>query len=278
VVYGASTPRSIRMNATNSVRRFRRQGESDVVCGPRSGRCAKNSTVPCTHVACGLARAGSARAMGCEFADSYMWSSVQPCSGSPQALFLCSVWRTDGHKPAASARPNVVGQEILHLPAWANCFIALAYDNFYPRITLTVYRGLAKRQNNARASPKLQSQRASASSSWTAGMLPQGPDLLHTRSPGSRRTIRSFWTPCARSRHSRLRWSDRIVTEEGLKSVYKDFNCSGDNWPERLRLFKHTAWQLARLLHLRLVHLIARIRSRPPRNSPERPRCLRAGA
>jgi hypothetical protein len=28
------------------------------------------------------------------------------------------------------------------------------------------------------------------------------------------------------------------VTEEGLKSVYKDFNCSGDKLAERLRLFK----------------------------------------
>ncbi len=38
--------------------------------------------------------------------DKYMWASVQTIRGCPKHCSFCSVWRTDGQQPAATAVPE----------------------------------------------------------------------------------------------------------------------------------------------------------------------------
>ena len=134
--------------------------------------------------------------------NSYMWASVQTVRGCAKHCSFCSVWRTDGQRPRQRATDSVI-EEIVHLRRRGFSFIALADDNFYP-VTLTDIE-LAKRQNNQARVDQLEAMRK------------ERFDLME-RIKGALVGVEA-------------------VTAEGLKSIYKDFNLSGDDLVKQLRTF-----------------------------------------
>jgi hypothetical protein len=164
-----------------------------------------------------------------------MWASVQTVRGCPKHCSFCSVWRTDGQKPRQRST-DIVVQEIVQLRRMGYCFIALADDNFYP-VTLTDIE-LAKKQKNAPRVAELESLRAERFDLMERlSQLPK--DLIFfTQITMEAAEDPQFLDAMRKARIRGALVGVESVTEEGLKSVYKDFNCSGDKLAERLRLFK----------------------------------------
>jgi radical SAM superfamily enzyme YgiQ (UPF0313 family) len=167
-------------------------------------------------------------------ANSYMWGSVQTVRGCAKHCSFCSVWRTDGQRPRQRASDSVI-EEIVELRRLGFRFIALADDNFYP-VTLTDI-ALAKRQNNQARVDQLQAMRD------------ERLELMERLSELP--TDMTFFTQITMEAAEDTGFLDAMkkahirgalvgveaVTEEGLKSVYKDFNLSGDNLVKQLKTF-----------------------------------------
>jgi radical SAM superfamily enzyme YgiQ (UPF0313 family) len=167
-------------------------------------------------------------------ANSYMWGSVQTVRGCAKHCSFCSVWRTDGQRPRQRASDGVI-EEIVELRRLGFRFIALADDNFYP-VTLTDI-ALAKRQNNQARVDQLQAMRD------------ERLELMERLSELP--TDMTFFTQITMEAAEDTGFLDAMkkahirgalvgveaVTEEGLKSVYKDFNLSGDNLVKQLKTF-----------------------------------------
>jgi hypothetical protein len=115
-------------------------------------------------------------------------------------------------------------------------FIALADDNFYP-ITLTDIE-LAKRQKNFQKVADLEEQRAARFDLMER--LAQLPDdmVFYTQITMEAAEDTAFLEAMRKARIKGALVGVEAVTPEGLKSVFKDFNCSGDALAERLRTFK----------------------------------------
>jgi len=166
--------------------------------------------------------------------NSYMWGSVQTVRGCAKHCSFCSVWRTDGQRPRQRASDSVI-EEIVELRRLGFRFIALADDNFYP-VTLTDI-ALAKRQNNQARVDQLQAMRD------------ERLELMERLSELP--TDMTFFTQITMEAAEDTGFLDAMkkahirgalvgveaVTEEGLKSVYKDFNLSGDNLVKQLKTF-----------------------------------------
>lgn len=167
--------------------------------------------------------------------DRYMWASVQTLRGCPKHCSFCSVWRTDGQKP----RPRLVDPvitEIVQLRRLGYRFIALADDNFYP-VTLNDLK-LARAQNNVERVAELE------------GIRQQRFELM--RSLSSLPSDMVFFTQITMEAAEDLEFLDAMkaanikgalvgveaVTPAGLKSVFKDFNASGDELIDQLRIFR----------------------------------------
>src|SRR5258706_5398376 len=167
-------------------------------------------------------------------ANSYMWASVQTVRGCAKHCSFCSVWRTDGQQPRQRATDSVI-EEIVELRRLGFRFIALADDNFYP-VTLTDL-DLARRQKNQ---PRIDQLTA---------MRDERFELMERLSELP--TDMTFFTQITMEAAEDTRFLDAMkkarirgalvgveaVTAEGLKSVHKDFNLSGDNLVKQLRTF-----------------------------------------
>ncbi len=166
---------------------------------------------------------------------SYMWASVQTVRGCPKHCSFCSVWRTDGQRPRQRAADPVI-EEIVHLRRLGFRFIALADDNFYP-VTLTDIE-LARRQNNQQRLDELLSLRAERFELMERlAELP--PDTIFFTQITMEAAEDVQFLEAMRKAHIKgALVGVEAVTEEGLKAIYKDFNCSGDNLAKRLQTFK----------------------------------------
>jgi len=167
-------------------------------------------------------------------ANSYMWASVQTVRGCAKHCSFCSVWRTDGQRPRQRATDSVI-EEIVELRRRGFRFIALADDNLYP-VTFTDIE-LAKRQKNQPRVDQLQAMRD------------ERFELMERLSELP--TDMTFFTQVTMEAAEDTRFLDAMkkarirgalvgveaVTAEGLKSVHKDFNLSGDNLVKQLRTF-----------------------------------------
>ena len=167
--------------------------------------------------------------------DSYMWASVQTVRGCAKHCSFCSVWRTDGQRPRQRASDGVI-REIVELRRKGFRFIALADDNFYP-VTLTDLK-LAERQNNQHRLDELRSIRAERFE-LMARLAKLPKDLVfYTQITMEAAEDTEFLDAMQKAHIKGALVGVEAVTPEGLKAVYKDFNCSGENLVTRLKTFR----------------------------------------
>ncbi len=168
--------------------------------------------------------------------NSYMWASVQTVRGCAKHCSFCSVWRTDGQRPRQRG-PEPVVQEIVQLRRKGFRFIALADDNFYP-VTLNDLR-LAERQNNQQKLNQLRSIREERFE--LMAQLAELPNdmVFYTQITMEAGEDPEFLEAMRRARIRGALVGVEAVTPEGLKAVYKDFNCAGENLVRRLQTFRN---------------------------------------
>jgi radical SAM superfamily enzyme YgiQ (UPF0313 family) len=168
-------------------------------------------------------------------AGRYMWGSVQTVRGCPKHCSFCSVWRTDGQRPRARHVDKVI-DEIVELRRRGFRFIALADDNFYP-VTLEDLRMAARRKDPAQLE-RLQASRAERFALMEA--LAQLPDdtVFFTQITMEAAEDPEFLDAMRRAHIKGALVGVEAVTPEGLKDIYKDFNCSGEALVTRLQAFR----------------------------------------
>ncbi|MDR3740724.1 MAG: radical SAM protein [Terracidiphilus sp.] len=168
-------------------------------------------------------------------ADKYMWASVQTIRGCPKHCSFCSVWRTDGQQPRQRSYQAVV-DEIVQLRRIGFRFIALADDNFYP-VSLTDLR-LAREQNNI---PKLQELTAIRAERFELmkemAKLPKDMVFFTQITMEAGEDVENL-DAMRKGNIKGALVGVEAVTPEGLKAVFKDFNCSGDALAKRLQTFR----------------------------------------
>jgi hypothetical protein len=145
------------------------------------------------------------------------------------------VWRTDGQRPRQRASDPVIG-EIVQLRRRGFRFIALADDNFYP-VTLTDIE-LARRQNNQQRLDELLSLRAERFELMDRLAELPSDTIFFTQITMEAAEDAEFLDAMRKAHIKGALVGVEAVTEEGLKAVYKDFNCAGDNLAKRLQTFK----------------------------------------
>jgi radical SAM superfamily enzyme YgiQ (UPF0313 family) len=167
--------------------------------------------------------------------NKYMWASVQTVRGCPKHCSFCSVWRTDGQRPRQRASDTVI-QEIVQLRRKGFRFIALADDNFYP-VTLTDLH-LAERQDNRAKLTELQSIRQERFALMERlAELPEDM-VFFTQITMEAAEDTEFLDAMRKARIKGALVGVEAVTPEGLKAVFKDFNCSGDQLVRQLQTFR----------------------------------------
>ncbi|HEY6970084.1 MAG TPA: radical SAM protein, partial [Candidatus Angelobacter sp.] len=166
----------------------------------------------------------------------YMWASVQTVRGCPKHCSFCSVWRTDGQKPRQRASDAVV-EEIVELRRLGYRFIALADDNFYP-VSLSDIQ-LAERQHNLRRLAELKAIRSERFELMSQlARLPKDM-IFFTQITMEAGEDPQFLDAMRAANIKGALVGVEAVTPEGLKAVYKDFNCSGEKLIGRLQQFRN---------------------------------------
>lgn len=167
--------------------------------------------------------------------DRYMWASVQTVRGCPKHCSFCSVWRTDGQKPRQRAS-DVVIEEIVQLRRLGFRFIVLADDNFYPVAQSDL--DLAEQQGNTARIAELQALRAERFELMDRlAQLPKDMVFFTQITMEAGEDI-EFLEGMRRARIKGALVGVESVTQEGLKSVFKDFNAAGQDLVARLRTFQ----------------------------------------
>lgn len=166
---------------------------------------------------------------------SYMWASVQTVRGCPKHCSFCSVWRTDGQRPRQRSS-DVVVEEIVQLRRLGFRFIALADDNFYP-VTLTDLR-LAEQQHNTARLNELKSIRAERFSLMARLAQLPSDTIFFTQITMEAAEDPEFLDAMQAAHIKGALVGVESVTPEGLKDVFKEFNCAGQELVQRLRMFR----------------------------------------
>ncbi len=167
--------------------------------------------------------------------EHYIWGSVQTVRGCAKHCSFCSVWRTDGQRPRQRASDPVI-EEIVELRRRGLRFIALADDNFYP-VSLTDIRQAERQQNHAKVAQLRAAREERFELMARLAELPS--DLIFfTQITMEAAEDPEFLDAMRRAHIKGALVGVEAVTPEGLKAVFKDFNCSGENLVQRLRLFK----------------------------------------
>src|SRR5579864_573614 len=211
------------------------RGDGDVAWGQVLSDCSNHQ--PHRLYQGGKVEAGQFKAARWDLLppNRYMWGSVQTVRGCPKHCSFCSVWRTDGQRPRQRASDTVLA-EIVQLRRKGFRFIALADDNFYP-VSLTDIR-LAERQNNQ---PKLAELRAIRKERFElmARLAELPKDMVFfTQITMEAAEDPQFLDAMRRAKIMGALVGVEAVTPEGLKAVYKDFNCSGEKLVHQLQRFR----------------------------------------
>jgi radical SAM superfamily enzyme YgiQ (UPF0313 family) len=167
--------------------------------------------------------------------EHYIWGSVQTVRGCAKHCSFCSVWRTDGQRPRQRTSDSVI-HEIVELRRRGFRFIALADDNFYP-VSLTDIHLAKKQQNHAKVA-QLEAIREERFE-LMARLAELPSDLMFfTQITMEAAEDPEFLRAMKRAHILGALVGIEAVTPEGLKAVFKDFNCSGENLVIRLREFQ----------------------------------------
>jgi radical SAM superfamily enzyme YgiQ (UPF0313 family) len=167
--------------------------------------------------------------------DKYMWASVQTIRGCPKHCSFCSVWRTDGQQPRQRRYQSVI-DEIVQLRQIGFRFIALADDNFYP-VTLTDLR-LAREQNNLAKVAELTAVRNERFQLMEElAKLPKNMVFFTQITMEAAEDV-EYLEAMRKANIKGALVGVEAVTPEGLKTVFKDFNYSGDALARQLQTFK----------------------------------------
>ncbi len=167
--------------------------------------------------------------------DKYMWASVQTIRGCPKHCSFCSVWRTDGQKPRQRQHQSVI-DEIVDLRRMGFRFIALADDNFYP-VTLTDLR-LAHEQNNVARLKELTAIRTERFQLMEELAKLPADMVFYTQITMEAAEDSEFLDAMRKANIKGALVGVESVTPEGLKAVFKDFNCSGEALAKQLLAFE----------------------------------------
>ncbi len=165
----------------------------------------------------------------------YMWASVQTVRGCPKHCSFCSVWRTDGQKPRQRTVDAVI-EEIVQLRRLGFRFIALADDNFYP-VTLRDIE-LAERQHASERARQLKAARAERFDLLRRLAKLPSDMTFFTQITMEAAEDPTFLEAMRAARIKGVLVGIESVTPGGLKDIYKEFNCAGDELIERLRTFR----------------------------------------
>ncbi len=167
--------------------------------------------------------------------DKYMWASVQTVRGCPKHCSFCSVWRTDGQKPRQRDFTGVI-EEIVSLRRKGFRFIALADDNFYP-VTLTDLR-LAREQKNFAKLAELEQIRGDKFALMAElAKLPKNM-VFFTQITMESAEDPEYLDAMRKANIKGALVGIEAVTPEGLKSVFKEFNLSGEGLVRQLQTFR----------------------------------------
>jgi len=167
--------------------------------------------------------------------DRYMWASVQTVRGCTKHCSFCSVWRTDGQKPRRRSNEALM-EEIVQLRRLGYRFIALADDNFYS-VTMADIAS-AERNNDTVRVAELKSLRAENFKFMECLEKLPSDTILFTQITMEAAEDEAFLDAMRKARIKGALVGVETVTPEGLKSIYKDFNLSGENLIQRLKIFK----------------------------------------
>jgi radical SAM superfamily enzyme YgiQ (UPF0313 family) len=165
----------------------------------------------------------------------YMWGSVQTTRGCPKHCSFCSVWRTDGQRPRQRPYEPVI-EEIRELRSRGIRFITLADDNFYP-VSLTDLR-LAREQKNVERVAMLEALREQKFHLMRQLEEVPGKLVFFTQITMEAAEDPEYLQAMRRAHIAGALVGVEAVTAEGLKAVFKDFNLSGENLVNRLKVFR----------------------------------------
>jgi radical SAM superfamily enzyme YgiQ (UPF0313 family) len=167
--------------------------------------------------------------------EKYMWASVQTIRGCPKHCSFCSVWRTDGQKPRQRKFQSVV-DEIVALRRLGFRFIALADDNFYP-VTLTDLRQAGDQGNLAKLEELTAIREERFQLMEELAKLPKDM-VFFTQITMEAGEDGAYLDAMRKANIKGALVGVEAVTPEGLKAVFKDWNCSGDALAKQLQTFK----------------------------------------
>jgi radical SAM superfamily enzyme YgiQ (UPF0313 family) len=167
--------------------------------------------------------------------EKYMWASVQTIRGCPKHCSFCSVWRTDGQKPRQRKFQSVV-DEIVALRRLGFRFIALADDNFYP-VTLTDLRQARDQGNLAKLEELTAIREERFQLMEELAKLPKDM-VFFTQITMEAGEDGAYLDAMRKANIKGALVGVEAVTPEGLKAVFKDWNCSGDALAKQLQTFR----------------------------------------